>query len=178
MKAYRFRLAGVARVRTVQERLEREHVGAAQWAVEAARATEDTCVERLRDAPMPMGAMDHAQFTATRSHGARCARDLEAARAQHDHAQGLLAQRIEAWLGARQRVGVLERLDEHARNEWKVAAGREDAAILDDLGITRWNARQQPQRQSVAAEDHAVTLPVDRATRPDVVARTQAGDVS
>ena len=47
-----------------------------------------------------------------------------------------------AWLAARRKTAVLDRLDERQRAAWEVEDGREQAKELDELATGRHQARE------------------------------------
>lgn len=138
MKRYSFRLAPVLRVRrseedaargallaataavTAQERLlaERQEAYAAAMAPKAAASASDFRADQLRRQAYGAAVLEQSQR-------------VEQARAAQDSARG-------AWSAAAARVGALERLEERAREEHRVAELREDDLIADELVVSRF----------------------------------------
>jgi flagellar export protein FliJ len=145
MKKYRFRLEQVLRVR----RLEEER---ARAAVLVARREADVSAGRVRDRiaayhsfEPAAGPVASARLLADRALHTLRADAVEVARGREAEAWKVVADRLQVWSGAAQKVAALERLDERRRADHALAARREDDLVVDDLVTVRF-ARQERER--------------------------------
>jgi flagellar export protein FliJ len=137
VKAYRFRLDSVLRVRQLQERVAAQQLAVAVRDLHAARAQLARARRALAglDAPtgrLTIGAVQwtHAQSDRMSETAVQSADDLEAV--------GEVArQATQEWGSARQRTAMLERLDERHLTLWRAEADRSEAVALDDLTTGR-----------------------------------------
>ena len=137
MKAYRFRLATVERIRELEERLARQRLIASLRVLRAEREAERDAYDELRDLPAVAGTATATQIQWVGDQGERLAASLRSRRQRVAVASQECGAAREAWSVASQRAGVLERLDEQARAEWRVDAARSEVAELDDLTNSR-----------------------------------------
>lgn len=151
MKRFRFELERLARVRRIQEEVER-----ARWLEAEARA---------RDAEGALERLDHlrggvqreladAQAAATLAVpellcGQReLARLVELRRRGEERVRTLRfqAERQRApWIERRREVGALERLEERRRRAWRAESEREQALALDEVALERAFRRDPAQ---------------------------------
>lgn len=141
MKAYRFSLDAVLRIRALEERIARERLVVAQRNL---RRAQTLCAEReaamaglaLPTEPTRMGTVHWVADQAERlSEEVRVSRELLiVATFTRDEAS-------RAWHLARKRVGALEKLNSEGLARWKDAAGRYEVAELDDLANRRHGLR-------------------------------------
>jgi flagellar export protein FliJ len=137
VKAYRFRLDSVLRVRQLQERVAAQQLAVAARELHGAR-TELARARRSLDglaAPtgrLTVGAVEwvHAQSSRMSDTARERADAVEAA-------QEVTRQATDVWGSARQRTTMLERLDERHVALWRVERDRVDAVELDDLTTGR-----------------------------------------
>ncbi len=137
MKAYRFRLDSVLRVRQLQQRAAAQQLALAARDLDAAR-TELARADRALDGlAAPSGRVTvevlhwtHAQAERMADTVRRGAEGVEAAREAADRA-------AQGWGSARRRTTVLERLDERHLAAWRAESDRREAAELDDLATVR-----------------------------------------
>ena len=137
MRAYSFRLAGVARVRHLQEGIAAQGLATATRDVASAMAGLAHATALLDQLAVPQGttSADILHWT-----GDQADRMGEARRA---HATALAAAEArremarEQWLVARRRCAVLERLDARRRSEWQTEYDRAEAKELDDMASGR-----------------------------------------
>ncbi len=137
MKAYRFRLATVERIRELEERLARQRLIASLRVLRAEREAERDAYDELRDLPAVAGTATATQIQWVGDQGERLAASLRSRRQRVAVASQECGAAREAWSVASRRAGVLERLDEQARAEWRVDAARSEVAELDDLTNSR-----------------------------------------
>lgn len=137
MKAYRFRLDSVLRVRRLQERVATQKLAVAVRDLEQARIDSDRARHGLEVLTAPVGRLAIGEI---RWSHAQSGRMSEAARekAETVEAAAAVAQQANAaWGSARQRTAALERLDERQVALWRIELERGEAAVLDDLATRR-----------------------------------------
>ena len=147
MSARAFRLAGVLRVRHVQEELARAALAAGNRVVREAETVRDESAERYRTAPLTDGAVGAEQFLRERAGAELAAGSLVAAEATLHLARADVTRAFELWRVAAQRVEALQRLEQRQTAELIAADARKDAATVDELVTTRFVAeagRVQP----------------------------------
>jgi flagellar export protein FliJ len=133
VKAYRFRLDSVLRVRQLQEHVAAQQLAVAVRDLHCARAQLARARRALAglDAPagrFTVGAVQwtHAQSDRMSERTRRSADEVEAA-------EEVARQATQAWGSARQRTAMLERLDERHLTLWRAELDRSEAVALDDL---------------------------------------------
>ncbi len=137
MKAYRFRLAAVARIRAIEERVCRDRFVTAVRDLRRAREAERAAKVALAALEAPAGVVMMSDLLWTSDQAERLA---DAVLANHEtavlaEAASVAARR--AWEAAAKRSGVLDRLDEHAFARWRDEFLQAEAAELDDLSAAR-----------------------------------------
>ncbi|HET6792939.1 MAG TPA: hypothetical protein VFH45_00770 [Acidimicrobiales bacterium] len=137
MKRYRFRLAGVLRVRRLEEEAARGRLFEARAALVAATTAVEAALAHYRSAPQPLGEMSLEELSRHRLLADLAASSLAAARTAAEQAAATAAIRQAEWSAAAARVAVLERLDERRREEHRLEADRAEVAVLDDLTTSR-----------------------------------------
>ena len=137
MRAYRFRLESVLRVRTLQERAAAQRLALSMRALHMAEAEHAGAKRRLEDLAPPSGRMTmgwvhwgHAQSDRM-SETAR--QKAEAVAAAEEGAE----QAREDWGAASRRTATLQRLDERHRELWRAEFDRREGVVLDDLAAPR-----------------------------------------
>ena len=137
MKAYRFRLDSVLRVRQLQERVATQQLAVALRELHCARA-ELACVRRsLEGLAAPSGRLTIGAVQWTHAQSSRMS---EAARQRADiveAAEEAARQATQAWGSARQRTATLERLDERHLALWRREFDRSEGVVLDELATRR-----------------------------------------
>lgn len=138
MKAYRFRLDSVLRVRQLQERAAAQQLALAVRDLHRARAELASARRALAGLTAPEGRLNvgavqwtHAQSDRMSERARQRADELEAA-------QQMARQATETWGTARQRTATLERLDERHLALWRTEFDRSEGVLLDDLTTARW----------------------------------------
>jgi flagellar protein FliJ len=132
----RFKLAGLLRVRAVQEEQARRDLGASQ--VRLQRATDQLRQrhEALAAAGGPSGGSASVFLAAVASRSSMAASVSHAA-ALLQATEGELSYARDQWLHARVRARAVERLAERHAADEQVAAGRAEQAFNDDLAGAR-----------------------------------------
>ena len=137
MKAYRFRLESVLRVRRLQERAATQQLAEAVRALRHAQSESARARRSLEGAAAPAGRLTigaiewgHAQSTRLSETAHERAEAAEAAAEVARRANG-------AWGTAKRRTATLERLDERHVALWREEMDRNEAAELDDLATRR-----------------------------------------
>jgi flagellar biosynthesis chaperone FliJ len=142
VRAFRFRLEAVARVRDLQERAAAQGLASAVRDQRAAHArlAETRSVARgltLPDGRAPMGAV---QWTLDQS--ARTAELLRRDNARLAAAAQRADQARISWTEAERRCRALSRLEERRRDRWQRDADRALGAELDDMAAARRGTRR------------------------------------
>jgi flagellar export protein FliJ len=146
VKAYRFRLDSVLRVRQLQERVAAQQLAVAVRELQAARAQLARARRALAGLDAPSGRLT---IGAVQWSHAQSDRMSETARRSADEAKtagDAARQATQAWESASQRTAVLERLDERHLTLWRAELDRSDALVLDDLSTRRKTGQEgRPQ---------------------------------
>jgi flagellar export protein FliJ len=137
VKAYRFRLDSVLRVRRLQERVAAQQLAVAVNALQDARTQYAGARRSLEELAPPTGRVTgdavewaHAQSGRLSEATQRRANNVEAAEETARLAR-------HAWGTASRRTATLDRLDERHLALWRSAFDRSEAAVLDDLATRR-----------------------------------------
>jgi flagellar export protein FliJ len=138
MRAYRFRLATVARVRVLEERVAKDRFMTALRGVRLAEEAERDATSALRGLEAPQGSVTVADVVWLGDQAERCAESLRACRQVVAAARSRCAEARRAWNDAAKRASVLERLDDEGRAQWRQDALRHEVAELDDLTQVRY----------------------------------------
>lgn len=140
MRRYGFRLEVVLRARRAQEELARQELARANRRVREAQdraAAED---QRYRSLGAPTGIVEMVEDRRERVWRELAAGTAdEARRASEDEAVAAAVQQA-VWREAAQRVAALERLDQRRRQEHALELARAEAAEVDDLVTSRFEA--------------------------------------
>ena len=137
MKAYRFRLDSVLRVRQLQERVAAQQLAVAVRDLHCARAQLARARRALAGLDAPAGRLTVGAVQWTHAQSDRMS---ETARQNADEVEksGEAARRAtQAWGSARQRTAMLERLDERHLRRWQDEFERSEAVVLDDVATGR-----------------------------------------
>jgi flagellar export protein FliJ len=137
MRAYRFRLATVARVRVLEERVARDRFMAALRNVRHVEDAERDARSALRALEAPQGSVTAADVVWLGDQAERCATSLRSCQELVAAARSRCADARQAWNDAAKRASVLERFDEEGRAQWRRDALRHEVAELDDLAQVR-----------------------------------------
>jgi flagellar export protein FliJ len=137
VKAFRFRLATVARIRALEERVAAERFMAAQRALREAEESVRVTARALATLEAPRGTTTMAAHLWVGDQADRLAEAVGVCRANVVAAASACAEARGAWDVAVRRSGVLERLGEQELARWRSEALREEAAELDDLSLSR-----------------------------------------
>lgn len=133
MKAYRFRLEVLLRIRRAEEELAREALVLANRRLMAALARRDEHADRYRSLTPELGPVSREDFFAERLTAELAAATLRAAQEELSTAGGEVAMAQATWTQARRAVRVLERLDERRRAEHSAEEQRQEAIEIDDI---------------------------------------------
>lgn len=137
MKAYRFSLEAVMRIRSLEERIAREHLMVAQRELRYAQG-ECAELERAMDAlTFPSQAISMGTVHWFADQATRLAEEVRASQEAVSAATSKRDEASRAWHRARKRVGALERLDLEGLVRWKDSAARYEVAELDDIANVR-----------------------------------------
>ena len=137
MKAFHFRLATVARIRALEERVAADRFMTAQRVLRQAEESVRAAEVALAMLEGPQGTSTMAAHLWVGDQAERLAEALSVCREELAAAQSVCAEARTAWDGAVRRSGVLERLGEQELARWRSETLREEAAELDDLALSR-----------------------------------------
>ena len=145
----RFKLAGLLRVRTVQEEQARRDLGAAQVRLQRSGETLRQRQEALAGAGAPPSgsAAVFLAGVAARTSLAAAVNEAVALRATSDLE---LTYARDQWLHARMRARAVERLSERHALEEQAAFGRAEQAVSDDLAGARHAAARVARERGQA----------------------------
>ncbi|HTU38819.1 MAG TPA: flagellar export protein FliJ [Acidimicrobiales bacterium] len=141
MRAFRFRLESVARVRQLQERLAAEQLALATRELRAAQARCDDIRAATKQLTFPEGPSQMAALLWVHDQSARLSDLLRQREAQAAQAEAGADRARGAWLEAERRCRALRRLEERKRERWQLDADRADGAELDDMATVRFGIR-------------------------------------
>jgi flagellar FliJ protein len=137
VKAYRFRLESVLRVRRLQERVATQQLAEAIRVLHHAQSGSDRARRSLENAAAPVGRLTIGAFEWSHEQSSRLS-DAARARAEVAEAAAEAARQADAvWVTAKRRTATLARLDERHLALWQREQDRSEAAELDDLATRR-----------------------------------------
>jgi flagellar export protein FliJ len=137
VKAYQFRLATVARIRALEERVAADRLRVAQRDLRRAQASVRAAETALAELEAPHGVVAMSALLWVGDQAERLSETVRVCGEQMAAAQSSCAEAREAWDVAVRRSGVLERLGEQGLARWREDTLREEAAELDDLTLAR-----------------------------------------
>jgi flagellar export protein FliJ len=137
VKAYQFRLATVARIRALEERVAADRLRVAQRDLRRAQASVRAAETALAALAAPCGVVAMSELLWVGDQAERLAETVRECGERLAAAASSCAAAREAWDVAVRRSGVLERLGEQGRARWRDETLREEAAELDDLTLAR-----------------------------------------
>lgn len=138
MRAYRFRLSSVARIRAIEERIAREQLMLSLRDLRFAREMEVSAKAALVSLKSPTGVVAANDFKWNRDQAERLAASLRLCHENVVSAEERCAQARERWTEASKRSNVLEKLRQQGIDRWRQEALREEVAELDDMSSTRY----------------------------------------
>jgi flagellar export protein FliJ len=137
VKAYQFRLATVARIRALEERVAADSLRVAQRDLRQARASVRAAETALASLEAPCGVVTMSTFLWVGDQAERLAETVRVCGEHLAAATSSCAEARAAWDVAVRRSGVLERLGKQGLARWRDETLREEAAELDDLTLAR-----------------------------------------
>ncbi len=138
MKSYRFRLANVARIRALEERIAREQFLTSLRALRQSEAAYRRAHQALTDSAPVHGVVSSADLQWCADQAERRLRAEQECLAEWIRATEVNDGDRERWREAAKRSRALERLDERARIAWLDDYRREEALELDDAVNARY----------------------------------------
>ncbi len=142
MKRYRFRLEQVLRVRRLQKDSARNALLLSRRELDRAEQRLWSLVDEYRAGGTGPSAAFSAEFLSRRTLRDLAALKVLDARDRRNGASDRVAEHLGVWTAAARRVKALERLDERARDEYAVEAGRHVERETDDVVVGRhWRQR-------------------------------------
>jgi flagellar export protein FliJ len=137
VKAYQFRLATVARIRALEERVAADALRVAQRDLRRAQASVRAAETALAALEAPHGVVTMSAFLWVGDQAERLAESVRECGERLAAAASSCAEARQAWDVAVRRSGVLERLGEQGLARWRDETMRAEAAELDDLTLAR-----------------------------------------
>jgi flagellar export protein FliJ len=137
VKAYRFRLDSVLRVRQLQERVAAQQLAVAVRDLHCARAQLARARRALAGLDAPAGRLTAGAVQWTHAQSDRMSETARQSADEVETAGEVARQATQAWGSARQRTAMLERLDERHLTLWRAELDRSEAVALDDLTTGR-----------------------------------------
>jgi flagellar export protein FliJ len=137
MKAYRFRLATVARIRALEERAAADRFTIARRELRRAREGERAARAALAALPAPSGVRTISSLRWTADQAERLSDSVRRHGELVAAAASACAEARREWSEAARRSEVLQRLDAQAFARWQGDAMRQESAELDDLSHAR-----------------------------------------
>jgi flagellar export protein FliJ len=143
VRAYRFRLDSVLRVRRLQEQAAAQRLALAARELHAAEAGLARARDALGGLSAPSGQVSADAVHWSQAQSARMS-DTARQRAEEVEAADVATRQAkEAWGSARQRTAMLERLDERHVAVWRAELDRREVAERDDLTTARASGEGQ-----------------------------------
>lgn len=137
MRAYRFRLDVVARVRAIEERACRDRLMLASRDLRQAEARLRGAKTALTTIEGPTGETTISAIVWTSEQAGRMADAVREAHQAVVAAEEASAVARRAWAVAAQQSGLLDRLEDRTRRLWRDEFVRTEAAELDDVANAR-----------------------------------------
>ena len=137
MKAYRFRLDSVLRVRQLQERVAAQQLAVAVRDLHGARTELTRARRSLEGLAAPAGRLTVGAVEWTQAQSDRMSERARRSADEVEAAEEVARQATQAWGSARQRTAMLERLDERHVALWRAELDRSEAVERDDLTTGR-----------------------------------------
>jgi flagellar protein FliJ len=143
VKRFQFRLATVLRVRRIEEERARADLSLALLELARAEAAVAERKEQYWNAPRPGGSFAVGDFRPAWSDLESRARAIQWSVADRMRRAAHAEECRTAWLERKQRLGAIERLEEHAREAWKYSVGQEQEKLVDDIVVARAHAAKR-----------------------------------
>jgi flagellar FliJ protein len=140
VKAYRFRLDSVLRVRQLQERAAAQRLALAVRELQCARAELASARRALAGLAAPEGRLSAGTVQWTQAQSDRMSEGARRRADEVETAEELARLATQDWGTARQRMATLERLDERHLALWRTEFDRSEGLALDDLTTARQSA--------------------------------------
>jgi hypothetical protein len=137
VKAYRFRLATVARIRALEERLARERYVFALRDLRHAREAERSALVALAALEPPVSPATMVDVLWIGDQAERLSQSVQTCRQVVAAVTSMSVEAGRSWNLAVKRSGVLERLDDQGLVRWRDEALRQEVSELDDFANAR-----------------------------------------
>jgi flagellar export protein FliJ len=144
VKAYRFRLESVLRVRQLQEHAAAQRVAVAVRALHEAHTELLRAQRSLEGLTAPVGRLSAGEVAWVHEQSDRMAEHRRQRADEVRAAEEAARQARDLWGSARQRTATLERLDTRHLALWRTEFDRSEAAALDDLATRRMPGEISP----------------------------------
>ena len=145
MKAYRFRLDSVLRVRQLQERVAAQQLAVAVRELHVAEAELARARRSLEVLAAPAGRVTAGTVQWVLAQSGRMSETAQLRADEAEAAEEVARQATQRWGSARQRTAMLERLDERHVALWRAELDSSEGVALDDLTTGRMAAEGRAQ---------------------------------
>ncbi len=144
MKSYRFRLASVARIRALEERVARNRLMLDLRDLHYAQEMERSASASLAALDPPSGLVSIAEVRWIEDQAERLSDSVRSCQLKVRTAESACVESRQSWNEAIKRAGALARLERQEYVNWRAEALREETAEIDEIGSTRhrWGSRQ------------------------------------
>ncbi len=137
MKRYTFRLAGVARIRAIEEKASKDKLMIALRELRAAEQMQRSAEAALAEMQAPTGLVTMAEFLWSFDQASRLSDAIRHCREAVDEAASVFAERRQAWSDASKKSQVLEKLEAQALLKWRDEELHEEVMEMDDMSNAR-----------------------------------------
>ena len=138
MRGYHFRLASVARIRTIEESVARDRLMSALRELRTAQERERSANSALAGLEAPAGLVSSRDLQWKYEQAERLFDSVKRCRENVAEAASVAAERREDWNEASKRSQVLAKLESHAFAKWREDALHEEVSEIDDLTNARF----------------------------------------
>lgn len=139
MKSHHFRLASVARIRTIEESVARDRFTIALRELRSAQELERSANAALAALEPPSGLVSSSDLHWNYEQAERLSDSVRRCRENVAEAASAAAERREAWNEASKRSQVLSKLEAQAFARWREDALHEEVIEIDDLTNARFS---------------------------------------
>ncbi|MCL4434248.1 MAG: flagellar FliJ family protein [Actinobacteria bacterium] len=138
MKSYSFRLERVRQMRRVQEGTARMELAVANRHLREAIELRDKRAADYAMMPATMGVQDYEVYARERGNAELAAMALASAQQSAGVAAGAVASCQIAWVEAKRRVSMLDRLDDRQKALYRLEENRQEVKEIDDIVAARY----------------------------------------
>lgn len=144
MKSYRFRLASVARIRALEERVARNRLMVDLRDLHYAKEMERSANASLAALDPPVGIISIAEVRWIEDQAERLSDSMRSCQERVRAAESACKESRQAWNEATKRASALARLERQEYANWRAEVLREEIAEMDDLSSARHRSGSRP----------------------------------